>query len=59
MFGAVNSRGGQTRFQLSAHKRSVDFREFIDNRGIPAYPQADLSCLFGETVTCTCRRQYR
>jgi len=42
MFGAVNSRSGQTHFQLSAHKRSADFQQFVDDQVVPAYPQADL-----------------
>ena len=41
MFGAVNSRSGQTHFRLSAHKRSRDFQQFVDHAIIPAYPQAD------------------
>ncbi len=41
MFGAVNSRSGQTHFRLSAHKRSLDFQQFVDHAIIPAYPQAD------------------
>ncbi len=42
MFGAVNSRRGQTHFRLSAHKRSLDFQQFVDREILPAYPQADL-----------------
>ncbi len=45
IFGAVNSRSGQTHFQLSAHKRSADFQQFVDVRVVPAYPQVDLFCL--------------
>ncbi len=41
MFGAVNSRSGQTHFWLSAHKRSLDFQQFVDHEVVPAYPQAD------------------
>ncbi len=41
MFGAVNSRGGQTHFQVSAHQRSRDFQQFVDRQIVPAYPQAD------------------
>ena len=41
MFGAVNSRSGQTHFQLSAHKRSADFQQYVDRQIVPAYPQAD------------------
>ena len=36
-----NSRSGQTHFQLSAHKRSVDFRQEVDRQIVPAYPQAN------------------
>ena len=42
MFGAVNSRSGQTHFQLSAHKRSADFQQFVDEQILPAYPTVDL-----------------
>ncbi|MCL6431871.1 MAG: IS630 family transposase [Anaerolineae bacterium] len=42
MFGAVNSRTGQTHFALTAHKRSADFQQFVDRDIIPAYPEADL-----------------
>src|SRR5512142_105676 len=42
MFGAVNSRSGQIHFRLSAHKRSLDFQQFVDHEVVPAYPQADL-----------------
>ena len=42
MFGAVNSRSGQTHFQLSAHKRSADLQQFVDQQILPAYPAADL-----------------
>ena len=45
MFGAVNSRSGQTHFQLSAHKRSRDFQQFVDQQIVPAYPAADLLLL--------------
>jgi transposase len=41
MFGAVNSRSVQTRFQLSAHKCSADFPQYVDRQIVPAYPQAD------------------
>lgn len=41
MFGAVNSRSGQTHFRLGVHKRSLDFQQFVDQLIIPAYPQAD------------------
>ena len=42
MFGAVNSRSGQTHFQLTERKRSADFQQFVDERIIPAYSAADL-----------------
>jgi hypothetical protein len=42
MFGAVNSRSGQTHFRLSAHKRSLDFQQFVDRQIVPAYPREDL-----------------
>ncbi len=45
MFGAVNSRSGQTHFRLSTHKRSLDFQQFVDRQIVPAYPQADF--IFG------------
>lgn len=41
IFGAVNSRTGQTHSALSAHKRSRDLQQFIDHEILPAYPQAD------------------
>jgi len=41
MFGAVNSRTGQTHFQLRPHKRSADIQAFIDTALLPAYPDAD------------------
>ena len=41
IFGAVNSRSGQTHFQLSAHKRSADSQQYVDRQVVPAYPQAD------------------
>ncbi len=42
MFGAVNSRSGQTHFQVSAHKRSLDFQQFVDRQIVPDYPEVDL-----------------
>ena len=45
MFGAVNSRTGETYFQLSDHKRSADFQQFVDERILPANPAVDLFCL--------------
>jgi hypothetical protein len=42
MFGAVNSRSGQTHYQFTDHKRSGDFQQFVDRQIIPAYPAVDL-----------------
>ncbi|MCX6029373.1 MAG: IS630 family transposase [Chloroflexi bacterium] len=42
MFGAVNSRSGQTYFQLREHKRSADFQQFVDSQILPAHPYTDL-----------------
>jgi hypothetical protein len=41
IFGAVNSRTGQTHFQVRPHKRSADFQVFVDQEVLPAYPDAD------------------
>jgi hypothetical protein len=41
LFGAVNSRTGQTHVRRCAHKRSADFQAFVDHVLIPAYPHAD------------------
>jgi hypothetical protein len=41
LFGAVNSRTGQTHVLPRLHKRSADFQAFVDQVLIPAYPQAD------------------
>lgn len=41
MFGAVNSRTGQTHFQVRPHKRSADIQAFVDTALLPAYPDAD------------------
>lgn len=41
LFGAVNTRTGETHVVLRPHKRSTDFQEFVDHALIPAYPQAD------------------
>ena len=41
LFGAVNSRTGQTHVRRCAHKRSADLQAFIDHVLIPAYPHAD------------------
>jgi hypothetical protein len=45
MFGAVNSRRGQTHFQLCAHKRSADFQRFVDEQILPANAAVDLFLL--------------
>jgi hypothetical protein len=41
LFGAVNSRTGQTHFALRPHKRSADFQAFMDQEVLPSYPHAD------------------
>lgn len=41
LFGAVNSRTGQTHFQIRPHKRSADLQAFVDTAVLPAYPDAD------------------
>lgn len=41
MFGAVNSRTGQTHFQVRPRKCSADIQAFIDTALLPAYPDAD------------------
>jgi hypothetical protein len=41
LFGAVNSRTGQTHVLPRPHKRSVDFQTCVDHVLIPAYPEAD------------------
>jgi len=41
MFGAVNSRTGQTHFALAKRKRSADFQQYVDREIIPAYSEAD------------------
>jgi hypothetical protein len=41
IFGAVNSRTGQTHCLRRAHKRSEDFQAFVDRVLLPAYPEAD------------------
>jgi len=45
MFGAVNSRTGQTHFAVTKHKRSADFQQFVDHEIIPAYPEVDMLLL--------------
>lgn len=41
IFGAVNTKTGQTCFALKAHKRSQDLQAFLDREVIPRYPEAD------------------
>lgn len=41
LFGAVNTRTGQTHVALRSHKRSADFQAFVDTVLLPAYPDAD------------------
>jgi hypothetical protein len=41
IFGAVNTRTGETHFSLKKHKRSLDLQEFLDREVIPRYPEAD------------------
>jgi hypothetical protein len=52
MFGAVNTRTGQTHFALTEHKRSGDLQHYIDHEIIPAYPEADFIFLIvdGSTI---------
>ncbi len=51
MFGAVNSRTGQTHFTLRPTKRSGDFQAFVDRVVRPAYPQADFLFLIVDGAT--------
>ena len=41
IFGAVNTKTGETHFALRAHKRSLDLQEFLDREVIPRYVEAD------------------
>ncbi len=41
IFGAVNTKTGETHLALKAHKRSQDLQEFLDREVIPRYPEAD------------------
>jgi hypothetical protein len=41
LFGAVNSRTGQTHVRHCAHKRCADFQAFVDHVLLPACPHAD------------------
>lgn len=45
IFGAVNSRTGETHIAFRPTKRSGDFQAFVDEVLLPAYPEADLLCL--------------
>lgn len=42
IFGAVNSRTGETFFALRPHKRSEDFQAFMDQVVLPAHRDLDL-----------------
>jgi hypothetical protein len=41
LFGAVNTKSGETHFALKAHKRSQDLQEFLEREVIPRYPEAE------------------
>lgn len=41
LFGAVNTKTGETHFAMKPHKRSKDLQEFLDREIIPRYPEAD------------------
>lgn len=41
IFGAVNTKTGQTHIALEEHKRSKDLQEFLDREVIPQYPEAE------------------
>lgn len=41
IFGAVNTKTGDTHFALKPHKRSQDLQEFLDREIIPRYPEAE------------------
>ena len=41
IFGAVNTRTGQTHLALKPHKRSCDLQEFLARDVLPHYPNAD------------------
>ena len=44
---------GRTHFQLSAHKRSADFQQYVDRQIVPAYPQADFIFLIVDGAIIT------
>lgn len=52
LFGAVNSRTGQTFVAPRPHKRSGDFQAFVDEVLLPAHPHADFLVLLvdGSTI---------
>jgi hypothetical protein len=41
IFGAVNTRTGQTHLALKPHKRSLDLQEFLARDVLPYYPDAE------------------
>ncbi len=41
IFGAVNTKTGETHFALKPHKRSKDLQEFLDREIIPHYADAE------------------
>lgn len=41
LFGAVNTKTGQTHFALGAHKRSQDLQAFLEREIIPCYPEGE------------------
>jgi hypothetical protein len=41
IFGAVNTKTGQTHLALKPHKRSQDLQEFLANDILPQYPDAE------------------
>jgi hypothetical protein len=41
IFGAVNTKTGQTHFALKMHKRSQDLQEYLEREVLPCYSQAD------------------
>ena len=51
MFGAVNSRTGQTHVALRPTKRSGDFQAFVEQVVRPAYPHTDFLFLIVDGAT--------
>jgi hypothetical protein len=41
IFGAVNTKTGETHFALKPHKRSQDLQEFLEREVIAHYPEAE------------------